>query len=69
MIGGTLDEDFDYDGEGHETVGQDAAQANIIAYMMMLIGWFIILRAVTDYNRARKMEGIINSEPTVDRII
>lgn len=69
MIGGTLDEDFDYDGEGHETVGQDAAQANIIAYMMMFIGWFIILRAVTDYNRARKMEGIINSEPTVDRII
>jgi hypothetical protein len=64
-----LDEDFDYDGEGHETVGQDAAQANVVAYLMMFIGWFIILRAVADYNRARKMEGIITSEPNVDAII
>ncbi|KAI9471009.1 MAG: metal homeostatis protein bsd2 [Benjaminiella poitrasii] len=61
---GTLDEDFDYDGEGHETVGQDAAQADLVAYIMMFIGWFIILRAVSDYMRARKMEKIITSEPT-----
>jgi hypothetical protein len=66
LLGGTLDEDFDYDGEGHETVGQDAAQADIIAYLMMFIGWFIILRAVSDYNRARKMERIITAEPTTD---
>jgi hypothetical protein len=50
-------------------VGQDAAQANIIAYIMMLLGWFIILRALTDYNRARKMERIITSEPNVDAIV
>lgn len=61
---GTLDEDFDYDGEGHETVGQDATEAGIFAYLMMFIGWFIILRAVSDYNRARKMERIITAEPT-----
>ncbi|KAI8084160.1 uncharacterized protein B0P05DRAFT_536375 [Gilbertella persicaria] len=61
---GTLDEDFDYDGEGHETVGQDATQAKIIAYIMMFIGWFIILRALSDFNKARKMEKIITSEPT-----
>ena len=66
---GTLDEDFDYDGEGHDTVGQDAAQADVIAYLMMFIGWFIILRAVSDFNRARKMERIITSEPNVDTIV
>ncbi|KAI7902397.1 uncharacterized protein BX663DRAFT_510959 [Cokeromyces recurvatus] len=60
---GTLDEDFDYDGEGHETVGHDATQADLVAYIMMFIGWFIILRAVSDYLRARKMENIITSEP------
>ncbi|OAD06288.1 hypothetical protein MUCCIDRAFT_159962 [Mucor lusitanicus CBS 277.49] len=66
---GTLDEDFDYDGEGHDTVGQDAAQADVIAYLMMFIGWFIILRAVSDFLRARKMEKIITSEPNVDAIV
>ncbi|CAO0789939.1 unnamed protein product [Mucor circinelloides] len=66
---GTLDEDFDYDGEGHDTVGQDAAQADVIAYLMMFIGWFIILRAVSDFTRARKMEKIITSEPNVDAIV
>lgn len=66
---GTLDEDFDYDGEGHDTVGQDATQADIIAYLMMFIGWFIILRAVSDFTRARKMEKIITSEPNVDAIV
>ncbi|KAI8645217.1 hypothetical protein BD408DRAFT_82464 [Parasitella parasitica] len=66
---GTLDEDFDYDGEGHDTVGQDAAQADVIAYLMMFVGWFIILRAVSDFTRARKMEKIIVSEPSVEAIV
>ncbi|CEP17215.1 hypothetical protein [Parasitella parasitica] len=66
---GTLDEDFDYDGEGHDTVGQDAAQADVIAYLMMFIGWFIILRAVSDFTRARKLEKIIASEPNADAIV
>ncbi|KAI9336581.1 hypothetical protein BD770DRAFT_448695 [Pilaira anomala] len=65
---GTLDEDFDYDGEGHET-GQDATQADIVAYLMMFLGWFIILRAISDYYRARNVERIITAEPNVDTII
>ncbi|KAI7888370.1 uncharacterized protein EV154DRAFT_425844 [Mucor mucedo] len=65
---GTLDEDFDYDGEGHET-GQDATQAEIVAYLMMFVGWFIILRAFSDYNKARKMERIITAEPDADAMI
>ncbi|CAO3626132.1 unnamed protein product [Mucor hiemalis] len=65
---GTLDEDFDYDGEGHET-GQDAATADAVAYIMMFVGWFVILRAVSDYNRARKMERIITSEPNIDSVV
>ncbi|KAI8373897.1 hypothetical protein BD560DRAFT_393896 [Blakeslea trispora] len=66
---GTLDEDFDYDGEGHETIGHDATQAKITAYIMMFVGWFIILRALSDFNKARKMERIIISEPTIDDVV
>ncbi|KAI9266418.1 hypothetical protein EDC94DRAFT_603665 [Helicostylum pulchrum] len=65
---GTLDEDFDYDGEGHET-GQDATQADIVAYLMMFLGWFIVLRAVSDYYRARNVERIITAEPNADVIV
>ena len=63
-----MDEDIDYDGEGHET-GQDAATADVVAYTMMFVGWVVILRAVSDYNRARNMERIICSEPNVDTIV
>lgn len=63
-----MDEDFDYDGEGHET-GQDAATADAVAYIMMFVGWFVILKAVSDYNRARKMERIITSEPSIDSVV
>lgn len=63
-----MDEDFDYDGEGHET-GQDATQADIVAYLMMFLGWFIILRAVSDYYRARNVERIITAEPNADAIV
>ena len=69
LLGGTLDEDFDYDGEGHETVGHDATQAKIIAYIMMFIGWFIVLRALSDFNKARKTERIITFEPTLDDVV
>ncbi|KAI8883950.1 hypothetical protein K501DRAFT_183277 [Backusella circina FSU 941] len=64
---GTLEEDYDYDGKGHEL--EDPVQAEIVAYLMMFIGWFIILRTVTEYNKARKMESIICSEPTIESIV
>lgn len=36
---------------------------------MMFVGWFIILKAFSDFNKARKMEQIITSEPDVDAIV
>jgi hypothetical protein len=64
-----MDEDFDYDGEGHETVGHDAAQANMIAYVVMFIGWFIVLHSISDYLKAKRMEKIITAEPTIDQVV
>ncbi|KAI8975285.1 hypothetical protein BDF20DRAFT_877752 [Mycotypha africana] len=68
---GSLEENFDYgsgnndSGSMHNDDNNDAAtQADLVAYIMMFLGWFIILRAVSDYTKARKMEQIINSEPT-----
>lgn len=36
---------------------------------MMFVGWFIILRAFSDYIKARKMERIITAEPNADAMI
>ncbi|KAI8981431.1 hypothetical protein BDB01DRAFT_794080 [Pilobolus umbonatus] len=59
---GTLDEDFDYDGEGHER-REDTMEAGMTAYLMMFVGWFIILKSIIDYNRVRRMEKIIITQP------
>lgn len=64
-----MDEDFDYDGEGHETVGHDAVQANLIAYIVMFVGWFILLRAIADFWKVKKMEKIITAEPNADQVV
>ncbi|KAI9269076.1 hypothetical protein BDA99DRAFT_503479 [Phascolomyces articulosus] len=52
-----------------DTSDQDSTNADIIAYILMLLGWFIIIRAIGDYIRARKMENIIAQEPSPENIV
>ncbi|KAI7872708.1 hypothetical protein BDF14DRAFT_1748070 [Spinellus fusiger] len=61
---GTLNDDFDF-----ENKTQDSTDANIISYFLMIIGWFIIVRSLADYVRARKMESIIAAEPTAEGMV
>jgi len=47
-----------------QPVDPDHLQRNeLIAYMLMVVGWFIVIRSVSDYVRARKMEQIIQASP------
>ncbi|KAG0735697.1 hypothetical protein G6F35_010312 [Rhizopus arrhizus] len=70
MIGGTLEDD-EYYNEGSSSQSEDpnAMETDIIAYMLMLIGWFIVIRSIADFLRAKQMERIICSEPTPEAIV
>ncbi|KAG1050611.1 hypothetical protein G6F43_007129 [Rhizopus delemar] len=67
---GTLEDD-EYYNEGSSSKSEDpnAMEADIIAYMLMLIGWFIVIRSIADFLRAKQMERIICSEPTPEAIV
>ncbi|KAI9321385.1 hypothetical protein BX666DRAFT_2017391 [Dichotomocladium elegans] len=71
VLGGSLDDfelsDGNTDGDGNDA--QESTNADIIAYLLMLLGWFIIIRAIGDYIRARKMENIITAEPSPESIV
>lgn len=69
--GGTLEDDDYYYGDQQEgttksgsSSKEDSVDADIIAYLLMMVGWFIIIRSLADYFRAKQMEKIICSEPT-----
>ena len=57
------------DNDSSDTSDQDSTNADIVAYILMLLGWFIIIRAIGDYIRARKMENIIAQEPSPENIV
>lgn len=72
-IGGTLEDDNYYYGDEQDSTTksgssssskEDSVDADIIAYFLMMVGWFIIIRSLADYFRAKQMEKIICSEPT-----
>lgn len=73
-IGGTLeDDDYYYNNDGELTSSsskssssKDGTDADIIAYILMMLGWFIIIRALADYFRAKQMEKIICAEPALN---
>ncbi|ORX61868.1 hypothetical protein DM01DRAFT_1331336 [Hesseltinella vesiculosa] len=46
-----------------QTTEEEQMDADILSYVMMVIGWFLIIRAVADYARTKKMEAIISQEP------
>ncbi|KAI9246831.1 hypothetical protein EDC94DRAFT_529325, partial [Helicostylum pulchrum] len=71
---GTLEDDgYFYSGQETDskasTKKEDGKDAYIIDYLLMMLGWFIIICALADYFRAKQMEKIICSEPTVDSIV
>jgi hypothetical protein len=35
----------------------------------MMLGWFIIIRSLADYFRAKQMEKIICAEPTAESMV
>lgn len=57
--------DFDPDTvTGGAAHGLAALSANDwLAYALMIVGWFILIRAVTDFMRARRQEALIRSSP------
>lgn len=61
------------DDDTGESSGEDQAgdgvDADILSYILMIIGWFLIIRALADYARAKKMEAIIGQEPTPESIV
>lgn len=72
LLGGSL-EDVGLDDGSNRNQDQEpeeeSVQANIIAYLLMLLGWFIIIRSIGDYLRARKMERIIATEPSAETMV
>ncbi|KAK8085816.1 hypothetical protein PG997_007087 [Apiospora hydei] len=41
----------------------DLASSEWIAYILMIVGWFILIRAVSDYIRARRHEQLVLQSP------
>ncbi|KAG1444609.1 hypothetical protein G6F46_011084 [Rhizopus delemar] len=64
---GTLEDDYYNNNDSKED--EDSMESDIIAYSLMFIGWFIVIRSIADYLRAKQMEKIICSEPTPEAIV
>ncbi|KAI0880873.1 uncharacterized protein GGS22DRAFT_173659 [Annulohypoxylon maeteangense] len=41
----------------------DLASSEWVAYLLMIVGWFILIRAVSDYIKARKHEQLVLQSP------
>ncbi|KAI9021707.1 hypothetical protein CLU79DRAFT_752875 [Phycomyces nitens] len=48
---------------------EDAQEADIASCFLMILGWFLIIRSVADYTRAKRLERIIAADPTADSIV
>ncbi|KAI9307514.1 hypothetical protein BJ944DRAFT_261790 [Cunninghamella echinulata] len=64
-----LDESEDGNDDNNNNNDEESLDADILSYILMIIGWFIIIRAIADYTRAKKMESIIGQEPTADNMV
>lgn len=43
--------------------GNAITTADWLSYVLMIVGWFILIRAVSDFMRARKQEALVRSSP------
>lgn len=60
--------DFDPNTVGKNADGNDNSQFDIsggdwLAYILMIIGWFILIRSISDFIRARRMEQLVLQSP------
>ncbi|KAL7620070.1 hypothetical protein AAE478_010619 [Parahypoxylon ruwenzoriense] len=50
-------------GEGSSSSWSDIASSEWVAYILMIVGWFILIRAVSDYIKARRHEQLVLQSP------
>ncbi|KAJ8657680.1 hypothetical protein O0I10_006495 [Lichtheimia ornata] len=55
--------------DDEEEDSSDNGQSDVIAYMLMVCGWFIILRAIADYIRVKRLEQIIATQPSAANLV
>ncbi|KAI0157129.1 hypothetical protein GGR52DRAFT_565408 [Hypoxylon sp. FL1284] len=49
-------------GDGSSSIS-DIASSEWVAYILMIVGWFILIRAVSDYIKARRHEQLVLQSP------
>jgi hypothetical protein len=50
-------------GGGNGNALVDLITSDWLAYALMIVGWFIVIRAVTDYLKARRHEQLVRQSP------
>lgn len=55
--------------DGDEDDSSDNGQFDIVAYILMICGWFFILRSIADYIRVKRLEQIILTQPNAANIV
>ncbi|KAI1331507.1 hypothetical protein F5Y16DRAFT_395387 [Xylariaceae sp. FL0255] len=50
-------------GDGGGSSWSDVASSEWVAYILMIVGWFVLIRAVSDYIRARRHEQLVLQSP------
>ena len=66
---GVPDHPNSHDFDPNHVSGGDAAKSTIttadwLSYVLMIVGWFILIRAVSDFMRARREEALVRSSPS-----
>lgn len=51
------------DGSGGSGGSSGLTTSDWLSYVLMIVGWFILIRAVTDYMKARRQEMLVRSSP------
>lgn len=70
-VEGVPDDPNSHDFDPSQVAGSDAAAAaasgittsDWLSYVLMIVGWFILIRAVSDFMKARRQEALVRSSP------
>lgn len=49
--------------DGSSSSWNDVASSEWVAYLLMIVGWFILIRAASDYIKARRHEQLVLQSP------
>jgi hypothetical protein len=66
---GVPDHPNSHDFDPNHVSGAEGAKAGLttadwLSYVLMIVGWFILIRAVSDFMRARREEALVRSSPS-----